>query len=77
VPFIGYMGERLHYNTNNLIYYGVSIPLRRCIQVNELDDCSAFIQKIVQYDKSINRENGSQYRLTLIEDKKTVLEKIL
>lgn len=63
VPFIGYKGERLEYNSNNLIYYGVSIPLRRCIQIKSLDECSHYVQKIISYDRNLSFPQKFQYRI--------------
>ena len=69
VPFIGYNGERLEYNSNDLIYYGVSIPLRRCIQVKPLNECSVFVEKVIAYDKSIDKITEADYRVMLQKSK--------
>lgn len=76
VPFIGYNGERLEYNSNDLIYYGVSIPLRRCIQVKPLNECSVFVEKVIAYDKSIDKITEADYRVVLSKNQKLTFKLI-
>lgn len=68
VPFIGYAGDRLAYHNNDLLYYGYSIPLRRCIQTSNIEDCLPYLNGLKQYDLSILGKGDVIYRYGLSRD---------
>ena len=61
IPFASTDGSRLSYHLNDIIYYKDSIPIRRCLLANDLNQTMSHLIQVSAYD---NRKNeGSRSNL--------------